>query len=544
MPRIVTRRQIASLAAVGAAGASLVACRGGDADDVGAAAGSPRGGGELTIAEISYPESFQVSSSSGWPANNFVNNVVDRLVYLEPETNEITPWLATSWEVDETSTEFTFDLREDVTFSDGSAFDAEVVAANIEQWAFGAEAQGIAPSADYSKVAEVEVHDPRRLAVRLSSPDSQFLTLLAWGQSGFISAAALVLPHDQQVLPENVIGTGPFVVDSSVPDQEVVLVRREDYGWGPGSFDNPGAAHLEKVTFLYISEPSSRSGALQSGQADLIRGVQPAEETVLGQAGLQILPGRVTSGLSFHLSLRPSNEVLSDIAVRRAVQRAVDAQAIVDDLLTESYHRADSAIAHEAFGFVDHSAQVTHDLEASARLLEDAGWAKNSSGIWEKDGTPLTILAAASAQDQSTNQAFELLTQQLAAAGIDFRSTVGDTTYSAKAAEDPGIGSYSTTTHDFDAIATYYDPREANRLLSEEPEYEQLVDEFRAIPWDDDTAREAAVATLQDWLFDQSVVVPLWDVVHVHAARPELGGFAVDARARLELAELWLGGED
>lgn len=544
MSRILTRRRFAALSAVGAAGVSLVACGEGTGGDAAAAAGSPHRGGQLTIAEITFPESFQVSSSSGWPANNFVNNVVDRLVYLEPETNEITPWLATSWEVDDNSTEFTFDLREGVTFSDGSELDAEVVKANIEQWAFGAEEQGIAPSTDYSKVSEVEVRGPQRLTVRLSSPDSQFLTLLAWGQSGFISTAALALPHEQQVLPENVIGTGPFVVDSSVPDQEVVLVRRDDYDWGPESFENPGAAYLEKVTFLYISEPSSRSGALQSGQADLIRGVQPAEEAALEQAGLQILPGRVTSGLSFHLSLRPSNEVLSDIVVRQAVQHAVDAEAIVDDLLTESYHRADSAIAHEAFGFVDHSDQVTHDLEASARLLEGAGWAKNSSGIWEKDGTSLTILAAASAQDQSTNQAFELLTQQMAAAGIDFRPTVGDTTYSAKAAEDSSIGSYSTTTHDFDAIATYYDPRDANRLLSDEPDYEQLVDEFRAIPWDDVAGRQAAVGTLQDWLFDQAVVVPLWDVVHVHAARPELGGFTVDARARLELAEFWLGGED
>lgn len=541
MPRHTGRRLAVSLTSAAAAVAlALTGCASTPATSRSAASTTDRHGGEITIGEVTYPTSFQVSSSSGWPANNFVNNVVDRLVYLEPTTNEITPWLATSWEVDPTSTSFTFHLRDGVTFSDGSVFDAEVVKANLEQWAFGDDALGIAPSPDYNKYASSEVIDAHTITVHLSSPDSQFLTLLAWGQSGFISTSALALSNDAQSRPENVIGTGPFVVESAIPDQQVVLVRRKGYDWGPKAFDNPGEAYLDKVTFVYIEEPSSRTGALQSGQVDLIRGVQAVDEPILASAGYQILPGRVTSGLSFHLSLRPSNPILADINVRRAIQHGIDREAIVHDLLTDSYVAADSVIAHESFGFVDHSADVKYDPALSEKLLKESGWVKNKDGIYEKDGKTLTVYAAASAQDQSTYQAFELIAQQLAQVGIDFKPTVGDNAYSAQAGKDASIGSYTTTTHDFDAIATYYDPRDSNRLLAVLPGYETLVDQFRAVPWDDTEGRAAAVAALQDYLFDNALAEPLWDVVHVHAARPELKGFVVDARARLELAEFWL----
>ncbi|MBW9336932.1 ABC transporter substrate-binding protein, partial [Herbaspirillum sp. RU 5E] len=82
----------------------------------------------------------------------------------------------------------------------------------------------------------------------------------------------------EQALPANLIGSGPFVFKSQIPNKEVVLARRDDYNWPAPGVPNPGRAYLERIVIHEIVEEGLRTGALESGQVDIAKGIQPSDE--------------------------------------------------------------------------------------------------------------------------------------------------------------------------------------------------------------------------------------------------------------------------
>lgn len=539
-----SRRTFLAGGAVAGVGA-LAACSGSASDDDGAAAavdGPPVQGGELAFAEIDPPTTFQVHTSSGWPANNVVNNVVDRLVHLDPDTYEIVPWLATEWVVSEDQREIEFTLREGVTFSDGTTFDAQIVKENFDLWGSGAPDRDIPGSPDYEGYASSEVLAPDRIRIVLSEPDSNFITLLTWGQSGFVARSTLELSNEEQSRAENLVGTGPFTIASYTADQELVLEARPDYAWGPADLQNTGRPHLDRVRIVFVNEISSRAGALRSGQVQLVRGVQKVDAESLAGAGFQILPFTLNTGLTYAINFRPENSLLTDVRVREALSRSIDRDVVVSALLGESYRPSLSILARRAYGSQDFSDLFAFDQDAAQSLLDDAGWTRTGDGIREKNGTPLELVIAATAQDQSAKQVFELITQQWAEIGVRLNATVGDRAFSAKAKTDPAVPLYTTYVQDFDAIATYYDSRTVNVLLHSVPEFDATVDEYRATPLTDPDTSTALVGELQRILLENHYVAPIHDAVQLHAAAPQVRGVVCDSRARLHLADAWIAG--
>ena len=115
-----THARRAGLALVAfAAAASLAACASPSANTASAdgAAATPVTGGTLTFLESQVPTCFYAGGGGFYPVATILNQVADKLTYQDPETREITPWLATDWEVNADATEYTFHLRDDVTYS-------------------------------------------------------------------------------------------------------------------------------------------------------------------------------------------------------------------------------------------------------------------------------------------------------------------------------------------------------------------------------------------------------------------------------------------
>ena len=138
MPTPRTSRLVLAGAAALAAAALLASCAGQPATTDAAAAGDPVTGGTLTYLEHQPHTTLYPPQAGFYPNGGIVNNITDRLLYQDPETLELEPWIATALpEVNDDATEYTFTLRDDVTYSDGTPLDAENVAKNFDLLGLG-----------------------------------------------------------------------------------------------------------------------------------------------------------------------------------------------------------------------------------------------------------------------------------------------------------------------------------------------------------------------------------------------------------------------
>src|SRR6478735_4169780 len=252
----------------------------------GAATGDPASGGTLTFYDPVDYSAWQITNTL-WSNSNVTDNIVDRLTWQDPESGEIVPWLAESWEISEDELTYTFHLRDGVTFSNGDPVDAQVVADNYDLHGFGDEKRGIAPDTFFSDYEGSEVIDPLTVEFTFSKPNAGFLQVTSVYRSGILAQSYLDLDWNDQGLAENLIGSGPFVIDSTDGTSGVTLVRRDDYDWAPEGSDHDGPAYLESIVFKTVPEAGTRVGALQSGEAHIARNIAPYdEETVTAGGGV------------------------------------------------------------------------------------------------------------------------------------------------------------------------------------------------------------------------------------------------------------------
>src|SRR5699024_4064371 len=136
-----TRHRTAAIGAALATAAAmmLTACGGasGASETDSAASGEPRTGGTLVYLDKGTYDTLYPPEAGFYPNGGLVNNLTDRLVYQNSETLEFEPWLAAGWTINEIATEYTFTLRDDVTFSAGTPLNAKVVAANFDLYGLG-----------------------------------------------------------------------------------------------------------------------------------------------------------------------------------------------------------------------------------------------------------------------------------------------------------------------------------------------------------------------------------------------------------------------
>ena len=324
MSRPVPTRALVTIAAVASATAMLAACGGSAPADNGSAesgsstsegsaeAGAPIVGGELLYLEYQPYTTLYPPQAGFYPNGALVNNIADRLVYQDPVTLEFSPWIATDWTVNEDATQYTFNLRDGVTFSDGSALDAEAVAKNFDAFGLGDKEAGFPISEQINNYASSEVVDENTVTFNFSAPAPGFLQATSAIQAGLLSSATLDGDLDAYAPGNgtNVIGSGPFVISAETVGTEIELTAREDYDWAPAESEHQGRAYLDSVIFSITPEDSVRIGALTSGQTDVIRYVQAYDEEQVEAAGLQIFAPQ-TQGVNNSLSLRfiPSKEM-------------------------------------------------------------------------------------------------------------------------------------------------------------------------------------------------------------------------------------------
>jgi peptide/nickel transport system substrate-binding protein len=541
-------------AVVTATAIGLTAC--GSTDSGGSAAGSPAGdpvqGGTLRFAWLGAPETLDPHLNTSFAGTSYTNNIVDKLTWQDPETGEIGPWLAKSWEINDTYTEFTFTLREDVTFSDGTPFDAESVKHNLDQYVRGDEALKIKPNGatHLRGYQETRVVSPFVATVVFAAPSASFLQFASYSgnnQPGFVGDATLAKNAEERLKPANIVGTGPFTVSEYVADERTVLVKRPDYNWGPPGLGHTGPAYLDKIELVSIPEASVRTGSLQSGEVDAAFDILPTDEAVLKAQGFAItsrtIPG-FNLGWQFNLSLAPTN----DIKVREAIVRATDRAGIKETILAESEGQAKSLLADNVPGFVDYSdTALEFDLEESKRLLDEAGWVVGADGVRAKDGKKLTLKATSNVLVPNARYAYESVQATLKSIGVEVELLFDSRNVPVEQlSKEYQLINTNRSRNDPSMINVNTNPNrgDGNRFPADDPDRARVVDTLEKLDSTLDPAKRAELTkAAQDLLLEDLVLVdPVFTPSQV-AASKRLQNLDIDATARLDFRRAWLSQE-
>lgn len=517
----------------------------------GAAADQPVQGGTLVYLEQQAHTNLYPPAGGFYPNGGVLNQITDKLTYQNPKTLEIQPWIAESWEVNPTATEYTFKLKKGVTFSDGTPLDASAVAKNYDTYGLGNKELKLPVSEVINNYERSEVVDSLTVKFYFKKPSPGFLQGTSVIGSGLVSVATLARPFEELGDATKIIGSGPFVVSSETLGKEIVFTARKDYAWGPAKHAHQGRARLDEIKLIVTPEDSVRIGALLSGQAGFIRQVQAYDEKrVLDQKFAIYAPS--TRGVNNSVVFRPDNALVADVKVRKALLHATNTQEIVQTLFSANYPQATSVIASTALGYVNLSAKLGYDEAKAKQLLDEAGWKLNANGLREKDGKELVLAAYESLPQPQNKETLQLVAQQWAKVGVKLNVLAGDSgsrTVDSLDPEKTPVAPGMVGRADPDVIKSNYYPTNRNVLLqkggvsSKVKSFEdtQLNGLLEAIAAETDPAKRLAfTADVQNYLIDQAYVIPVFEEPQAFAGAPAVKGVEFEAVGRPSFYGTWI----
>ena len=345
------RHGLAAALAVAALG--LTACSAGSED--GADDAGPAQDASVSIGLAAVPANLDYTTSGGAAIfEALLGNVYEGLVQLD-EHGEVEPLLAESWEISEDGTEYSFTLREDVTFHDGTPFDAEIVQFSLErldEWTANT------PD-NLAAIDQVEVDSPTEVTMVLSEPDYDALYWLA-GPLGTMFA-----PDSVDDLASEANGTGPFTFESYENAVQMDLARHEDY-WGE-------PAGVAEASLVYYEDAAAAANALRTGGVDAILRAEAYDqvESFEEEDEFDVVIGD-TQAVAV-LAMSNDHEELSDPEVREAISLAIDKEAVLAAATTgHGTILGGPSVPTDSY-YQDYSEERPHDPEAAEELLEQAG---------------------------------------------------------------------------------------------------------------------------------------------------------------------------
>ncbi|MHC9043181.1 ABC transporter substrate-binding protein [Microbacterium saperdae] len=540
-------RPLSAVAATAAAVLLLTSCAtSADPGAGGAAQGERVDGGDITVysANVTYLDPRQNHGFIG-------RALADSLLDIDPDTFELKPWLATDWSVNADQTEFTFELRDDVTFSDGSALTGDVVKANFDgavtqiQDGIGWYIQGL-----FDNYLETEVVSDTEVIVKFSAPNPAFLPTIPTSFLSILSADSFDKTYEERQSGD-FSGSGPFVLENYTPNEQITLTRRDDYGWDSGVSEDSGPASLDSVTVNFVDEQSVRENALLSGEIQLAQNPTVEGSKQLRDQGFGLI-SRAQSGNPYSFVPNFARPLTKDVDLRRALAKVIDRATIQESITTDAEPASTSVLTPQTFGYADQSDLLDYDIDGASKILEDAGWTVGSDGIREKDGVRLSLVIVNWWEPKAVIDALQLIKEDAAKAGIEIElvnETAGGSTWT----EGKGDFLYNNATRADGGIALY--SQYADKFLepnagattseitsSGTDELSQILESSFIEP--DEAKRQNLLAQAQEIIVGDAIRIPIFDNVN-----SESGYFAFDSKlqglrensiSELVLSDAWI----
>jgi peptide/nickel transport system substrate-binding protein len=488
-------------AAALAASLALTACGGGQESGQGGGAGKTAP--SLVLGNVLAPATFEARNMNWGNQSIYAQAVYDSLVKIKPNGTEVEPSLATEWEYNEDKTVLTMKLRDDVSFTDGTKFTAEVAAQNLLRFRDGTSPQR-AKAAD---IADATAKDATTLEIKLKQANPALLVYLGQVAGLQESPAAFGKPDAQT----NPVGSGPYTLNTG----QTVVGTAYKFDKNPNYWDAENV-HFDSLTVNVYTDSTSLLNALRGKQLDAA--------TVQDNSILQQVKGAGFSsadrlanmaGLVIFDRGGQSNPALGNVKVRQAINHAVDADAMLKVVGLGFGERTGQPFAKESAAYnPELDRKYPFDQEKARQLLKEAGY---------PDGFELTIPTSAG----FPKQLFPLLQQQLGDVGIKTSFVdVGQNLIADLQGKKYGV-SYFPLQKDpveFQVIEFMIGPNATwNTFKYQDPKVDELIAAIRTAEGDD---RDSALKELNEYIVDQAWFAP-W-----YSAQTS---FVTDADVQVEL---------
>lgn len=310
----------------------------------------------LTVAIKADVTTFHPSDISTTIEMDVTDQIYDKLMDLPNDGSDgYVPRIAKSYEIGADGLSYTFHLRDDVTFHDGSKLTTEDVKFSAELYQAskfqGALAEGL---------AEVEIVDPYTIVFKTAEPYSPFLENIV---GIHIASKSYYDAVGESKFSTDPVGSGPYKVVEHELGSKIVMQAYDGY--------YEGTAKIKTVTFKVLSDDTTVAIALQTGEIDF---ASISESNYANLEGLdQILVESVPMSRFGFISLNEDKEPFNNPKFRQAVSYAIDRDNLID-LAMDGFGTANSNILSQyRFGYSEDQFQYSYDPEKAKALLAEAG---------------------------------------------------------------------------------------------------------------------------------------------------------------------------
>lgn len=467
------------------------------------------------VLTIGYDRDAEVLDTikTAWYSDALIY-IHDRLVTRDYDFS-YQPGLAKSWETSDDGITWRFVLRDDVTFHDGSEFTSEDV-----KWTLDTildPETGSPFMGDLASIKSVEIIDDYTIDIILNYPFPNLLFNLSTTASGIHPANAYETYGDDYG-KRVIIGSGPYKFEEWVSGDRTVLVRNEDYAWGPDWMENQGPALIDKIIMKVLPEENSRIMELEVGGIQILRNVPEIYVDQLNKNDEVSIYQEPATKLGY-LAYATDKEPFNDIKVRQALNHAINKEDVIQFVFTGMGEVAHGylppALSDE---YLQESVDLAYDFnpQKAKDLLTEAGY---------PDGLTLSLSADNSSK---MSKLAEIVQVQLKEVGIETEIRLYDSSSYAdflrQGEQELFINEYSWPNAD---IIDWF-------LLSERIPYpnhskwndpttdEMIMDAAQSSSWEE---RAQGYKEVQEYLIEQAVWVPIYIPMNTIAARAEVTNF-------------------
>lgn len=490
----------------------------------------PVAGGTLTWGVETEPATLNPHLNGQDKTKLLLRNTYESLLARTADGGYV-PWLATGYSISQDGRTYTFTLREDVSFSDGQKLDAAAVATNFTKLK-DAGYSGSVSTGPVSHVVDIKVVDTKTIAFTLDEVYAPFLDFAAGIE--LISPAAFASSQLKSGGPE-IAGTGPFILKRYAKGQDIQYVKNPAYNWAPANAGHQGPAYLDAITYRFLPESSVRTGALTSGQVDVIEGISGNDAGLFKDNADYTYQTALNTGTPYSLFLNVTWGPSQNLKIRQALVASIDVDAVVKAVYRGERKRAWGITSPIDTQFYDKSIEKSYGLDAKRanQLLDEVGWtSRDAQGFRSKDGKRLTIeviQAQATVRDQRDVLLQALQAQARQNAGIDLAIVFVDAgTYvdRRKTGQFGSIANSNTPTDAID-IENHYLPLDRggaiNYSRAAAPELAQWLKEAASTL--ETRKRFDLYARLQRFaILDQAYALPLYEPEDQVAAASHVKG--------------------
>ena len=492
--------------------------------------------GTLRIAEQQAPDPFDPATLSDNRSIELAQNVFNGLTAIDPDTSEVVPALAESWEVSDDGLEYTFTLRDDVVFQSGKALTADDIVYSLNRavdpdvrsgYAFFLaviDGYGAVSDGSADALAGVEALDDSTVVIRLGQPAGYLPSLLTLWPYWAVDSETIGEFGEDWVNPPNVNGTGSYALVEQTADSEYVFEANTDF-WGDTK------PTIEEIVVTIVPESATALARYEAGEFDVIRNLTAATyRQVLADPELSEQLGTASLLRTTWYNMRSDVPPFDDIRVREAFNRAIDRDAIVEIALGGLGSPAATFLPPGLPGSIAGEREaITTDAEAARALLTEAGYP-------DGEGFPeLTLYYDARDDFQSVA---ELVQAQLSTnLGIDIElAPTPSSAYNEMLNDAERRPVFSMYTFGLD----YPDPQEMHEyLVQSQPngfanygnfsnaEVDEMIATANASV--DPQERYALHSEIDRIFLDEWAIIPLYHPVATWLAKPEVDGFEVNS---------------